>query len=104
MSNRRISERVQVGITAYITRDTGPRWSCRTRNVSSRGAFLQTGAHGLSEGSPLQLALVITRGGVSRVFMRHAVVTRIESEGVGIAFSGIAGASATQPSQQLGQH
>ncbi len=104
MSNRRISERVQVGITAYVTRGSSPRWSCRTRNVSSRGAFLQTGTHGLSEGSPLQLALVITRGGVSRVFMRHAVVTRIEPEGVGIAFSGIAGAGAAQHSQQLGQH
>ena len=104
MSNRRISERVQVGITAYITKDSASRWSCRTRNVSSRGAFLQTSAHGLSEGSALRLALVITRGGVSRVFMRHAVVVRIEAEGVGIAFSGIAGAGANQPPQRLGQH
>ena len=104
MSNRRISERVQVGITAYVTRESGPRWSCRTRNVSSRGAFLQTGSHALMEGSSLQLALVITRGGVSRVFMRQAVVVRVESDGVGVAFSGIAGAGAQQSAQQLGQH
>ncbi len=100
---KRISQRVQVGITAYVSRDNGPRWSCRTGNVSSRGAFLEVSGHNLTEGNLLRLALVISRGAVARVFMRDAVVVRAEPQGVGIAFSGVARTTVPAPVREVGQ-
>ena len=102
MTERRLTPRVDIAIPAFVSGAGRRRESCSALNVSSHGAFLETAKRFLDEGSPVELAFVVTRGTVARVVSRKGVVVRVTGEGVGVLFSGACGSFGLSEAGSLG--
>lgn len=83
--NRRLSTRriTDVKVFAY---DGAQLMKCRLRDISLRGAFIETSSAALAKGTDAELVLKIRRGGRPTHCRLPAKVLRAEQGGVALVF------------------
>ena len=83
---RRCVSRTSTKANAYVSRQGLPRYKGKVRDLSSTGAFVDTGPLPIRERHVVKLNLVLDLGTVVRLHNRPAVVVRRSREGVALKF------------------
>lgn len=88
MMERRLSERKLVDVNVYVSLPGQAAVCCTASDISEAGIFLKTNPLHVPRRKPLNLvfALQIRSSNVVRMHHISAIVTRSESNGVGLKF------------------
>ena len=84
--DRRCVSRTSTKARAYVSRQGSPRFKGKVRDLSSTGAFVDTGPLPIREQHVVKLNLVLDLGSVVRLHIRPAIVVRRSREGVALKF------------------
>lgn len=91
---RRISERKPVDVNVYVSQAGHSAVCCKATDISKTGVFLNSHSLYMSTRRKLELVFALPVKSSNVVRMRHvsALVTRTDSNGVGMVFCGKNGA------------
>jgi len=60
--------------------------TARTRNISTKGVFLETNSLGVPLGAVIMLVFQINDGNITKLHRKSSVVTRVSDDGCGCGF------------------
>ena len=86
IENRRCSNRLPVVLIAVLSQNNQVILGGKTRNISMKGLFVETGPVTLAPGTRIDVQLNANEGSMEPLFHAEAEVVHRSCEGMGLAF------------------